>query len=181
MKAQESSELYGVMAEFATPETLLHAIRASREAGFREIEAYTPYPIEGVWEEIGHHRSKVPLLVLVGGILGGLGGFALQYWTSVIDYPLNIGGRPFNSWPAFIVPTFECTILGAAASAVIGMFFLNGLPSPYHPVFNVPRFAAASRDAYFLVIKSTDEKFDHDAVRQLLARQRASEVSDVEY
>jgi hypothetical protein len=181
MKANDAPELYGVMAEFATPEGLLAAIRASRQAGYQELEAYTPYPIEAVWEEIGHHRSKVPLLVLVGGILGGLGGFALQYWTSVIEYPLNIGGRPFNSWPAFVVPTFECTILAAAATAVLGMFFLNGLPSPYHPVFNVPRFAAASRDRYFLVIKTTDEKFDRDDARRLLATVPASEVSDVEY
>ncbi len=181
MKTEDAFQLYGVMAEFETPEGLLAGIRASRRAGYEDLDAYTPYPIEAVWEEIGHHHSKVPLLVLIGGILGGLGGFALQYWTSVIDYPLNVGGRPFNSWPAFIVPTFECTILAAAASAVFGMFFLNGLPSPYHPVFNVPRFAAASRDAYFLVIKATDDKFDLDAVRRFLGGQPVREVSDVEY
>ncbi len=121
-----------------------------------------PYPIEEVSEALGHHRSKLPPIVLTGGILGALGGYALQYWSQVIEYPMNIGGRPFHSWPAFIVPTFEMTILVAALSAMLGMFFLNGLPQPYHPVFNVPRFALASRDRYFLLIEARDPKFDRD-------------------
>lgn len=174
-------ELYGLMAEFASPEALLEAIRRARREGYRELDAYTPYPLEAVAEELGHHHSPLPLIVLVGGILGGLAGFALQYWTSAIDYPLNIGGRPFNSWPAFIVPTFECTILGAALSAVAGMFFVNGLPMPYHPVFNVPRFAQASRDRYFLVVKVKDGKFDRHATRAFLESLAPGEVSDVEY
>jgi len=119
--------------------------------------------------------------VLTGGLLGGLGGYFLQYWVAVIHYPLNIGGRPPHSWPAFIVPTFECTILAAALAAVLGMFFLNGLPHPYHPVFNVPRFALASRDRYFLAIEARDPKFDAQATRQFLLDLHASEVSDVEH
>jgi hypothetical protein len=174
-------EIYGLMAEFASPEALLSAVRRSREAGYAELEAYTPFPIEAVSEALGQHHSKLPAIVLLGGILGGLAGFALQWWTSVVDYPLNVGGRPFNSWPAFIVPTFECTILGAALSAVFGMFFVNGLPMPYHPVFNVPRFAQASRDRYFLVVKAKDQRFDRKATRAFLESLAPSEVSDVEY
>ena len=174
-------EIYGVMAEFHSSEELIEAIHKLREAGFRKMDAFTPYPIEELSEALGHHRSKLPAIVLGGGILGALGGYALQYWTQVIVYPMNVGGRPVHSWPAFIVPTFETTILGAALSAILGMFFLNGLPQPYHPVFNVPRFALASRDRYFLVIESRDPKFDREATSRLLAELHASEVSDVEH
>jgi len=172
--------LYGVMAELASAEDLIEAVEKVRAAGYTKLDAYTPYPIEALSEALGHHRSKLPLIVLGGGIAGALGGYLLQYWTQVIVYPMNIGGRPFHSWPAFIVPTFETTILGAALSAVLGMFFLNGLPHPYHPVFNVPRFALASRDRYFLVIEADDPLFDPEAVRHLLGEIHASEVSDVE-
>ena len=181
MTKNDNTSLYGVMAEYATPEALLAGIRDAKKAGYRDLDAYTPYPIEHVWEEIGHHRSKVPMIVLVGGILGCIGGFALQYWASAIEYPLNIGGRPFASWPAFVVPAFECTILAAALSAVVGMLALNGLPMPYHPVFNVDRFAAASQDRYFLVIKAKDENFERDKAREVLSSPQAHEVSDVEY
>lgn len=174
-------QLYGLLAEFSSPEALLAAAKAAREAGYRELNAYTPYPIEEVNHVLGYHRSRLPLLVLIGGLLGAVGGFALQYWTSVIDYPLNVGGRPLNSWPAFIVPTFECTILAAAITAVLGMFFLNGLPMPYHPVFNVPRFALASRDRYFLAVKINDPLFDPSGTRTFLERQGAVEVNEVEY
>ena len=180
MSLEERPRLYGLMAEFGDPEALIAAAARSHEAGYRTVDAYTPYPIEEVAHALGHHRSKLPLIVLIGGLCGMLGGYLLQYWTSVIEYPLNIGGRPFHSWPAFIVPTFECTILGAALSAVLGMFALNGLPHPYHPVFNVPRFALASRDRYFLVIEARDPKFDAEATRQLLLDLNASEVSTVE-
>jgi hypothetical protein len=177
----DGMELYGLMAEFDSPERLLAAAKRSREAGYRELDAYTPFPIEAVAEALGHHHSYLPLIVLLGGILGGLAGFGLQYWTSVLDYPLNVGGRPFNSWPAFIVPTFECTILGASLAAVLGMFFVNGLPMPHHPVFNVPRFAQASRDRYFLVVKAKDRKFERRATRAFLESLSPSEVADVEY
>lgn len=172
--------LYGVMAEFPSSDELIEAVHQARAAGYSKLDAYTPYPIEELAEALGHHRSKLPMIVLGGGIAGALGGYLLQYWTQVMVYPMNIGGRPVHSWPAFIVPTFETTILAAALSAVLGMFFLNGLPQPYHPVFNVPRFAQASRDRYFLVIEAGDPKFDRDAVRRLLVDLHASEVSDVE-
>jgi hypothetical protein len=176
----EKPALHGVMGEFDHPQDLIDAIERVREAGYTKIDAYTPYPIEEVWEAIGHHRSPVPFIVLCGGIIGGLSGFFLQYWVAAVEYPLNIGGRPFNSWPAFIPVTFECTILGAVLSAVAGVFILNGLPEPYHPVFNVDRFAHASRDRYFLCIEARDPRFDADGARQLLTELRASEVSDVE-
>ncbi|HYU35118.1 MAG TPA: DUF3341 domain-containing protein, partial [Thermoanaerobaculia bacterium] len=141
--------------------------------------AYTPYPIEEVSHALDLPRSKMPLIVLGGGITGGLGGYFLQYWSQVLEYPMNIGGRPFHSWPAFIVPTFEMTILFAALAAVLGMFALNGLPQPYHPVFNVPGFALASRDRYFLVIEARDPKFNLEETRSFLLDLHASEVSDV--
>jgi hypothetical protein len=173
--------IYGLMAEFPSADALVEAAHQVHKAGFQKVDAYTPYPIEAVSEALDLPRSKVPLLVLVGGLLGGLGGYMLQYWSQVIRYPMNIGGRPVHSWPSFIVPTFECTILGAALTAVIGMILLNGLPLPYHPVFNVPRFALASRDRYFLVIEAVDPKFDPDATRSFLADLNASEVSEVEH
>jgi hypothetical protein len=173
--------IYGLMAEFPSADALVAAAHQVHEAGFQKVDAYTPYPIEAVSEALDLPRSKVPLLVLVGGLLGGLGGYMLQYWSQVIRYPMNIGGRPVHSWPSFIVPTFECTILGAALTAVIGMILLNGLPLPYHPVFNVPRFALASRDRYFLVIEARDPKFDAAATRRFLTGLNASEVSDVEH
>lgn len=172
--------IYGLMAEFHDVEDLIAAARRSREAGYRRIEAYTPYPIEEVAAATGHHHTRLPLIVLIGGIVGALAGYGLQYWVSVIDYPLNIGGRPLHSWPAFIVPTFEMTILFAALSAVFGMFFLNGLPQPYHPVFNVPRFALASRDRYFLVIEASDPLFDREGTRRFLADLNPTEVNEVE-
>jgi hypothetical protein len=173
--------IYGLMAEFRTPEELIAAARQAREAGFRRLDAYTPFPIEEVAEATGHHHSRLPLIVLIGGIVGALSGYGLQYWASVIEYPLNIGGRPLHSWPAFIVPTFEMTILFAALSAVFGMFFLNGLPQPYHPVFNVPRFALASRDRYFLVIEAADPLFDREGTRKFLADLDPAEVNEVEH
>jgi ActD protein len=172
-------ETYGVMAEFAAADDLIAAARRLRENGYRRMDAYTPYPIEELAEALGHHRSKLPLIVLIGGLLGGLGGYGLQYWASVIAYPFNVGGRPLHSWPAFIVPTFETTVLCASLFAVLGMFALNGLPQPYHPVFNVPRFALASRDRYFLVVESRDPRFDRDALERLLLDLHASEVFDV--
>ena len=153
------------MAEFASPEELLEAARRAFAAGFRKMDAYSPFPVDGLAEAIGFHDSRVPLIVLIGGILGCLGGFFLQYWVSVIDYPINVGGRPLNSWPSFIPVTFEMTILVAALSAVFGVLALNGLPMPYHPVFNVERFELASRNRFFLCIEAAD--------RNVRSRQRA--------
>jgi hypothetical protein len=173
--------VYGLMAEFPSAEALIEAAHQVHAAGYEKVDAFTPYPIEAVSEALALPRSKVPLVVLLGGLLGGTGGYLLQYWSQVIRYPMIIGGRPFHSWSAFIVPTFECTILGASLAAVVGMIIINGLPQPYHPVFNVPRFALASRDRYFLVIEARDPKFDSDATRRFLAGLNASEVSEVDH
>jgi hypothetical protein len=180
IQASHKPALHGVIGEFRTPQDLVDAIESVRAAGYTKLDAYTPYPIEEVWEAIGHHKSPVPLIVLLGGIFGGLSGFFLQYWVSVIEYPLNVGGRPFNSWPSFIPVTFECTILGAVLAAVAGVFILNGLPEPYHPVFNVKRFAFASRDRYFLCIEARDPKFDRDQAHKLLESLHATEATDVD-
>ncbi len=180
MSAPGAARLHGLMAEFRSARSLIRACERTHEAGYRKTDAYTPYPIEEVFEALHLHRSKVPLLVLIGGILGCLGGFALCYWTSVIEYPMNIGGRPHNSWPSFIPVTFETTILVASFFAVVGMLALNGLPMPYHPVFNVKRFALASRDRYFLVIEAEDSRFDAEETRRFLASLEPTEVFDVE-
>jgi hypothetical protein len=169
------------MAEFDRDEALVAAVRRVRAEGYRRIEAYAPQPIEGLAEELGFHDTGLPLLVLIGGIVGCLGGFSLQYYLSAIYYPLNVGGRPLNSWPAFIPVTFEMTILVAALTAVLGMLALNGLPMPYHPVFNVPRFALASRNRFFLCIKATDPRFDSTATRRLLESCQPYGVYDVEH
>ncbi len=173
-------KLYGLMAEFENPQDLVDAARKTREAGFKRFDAYSPYPIEALTEALDIHDRKLPALVLGGGILGGLCGYALCYWTTVINYPLIVGGKPFHSAPAFIIPTFECTILFAAFAAVLGMLGLNGLPMPYHPVFNTPRFALASRDRFFLCIEARDPKFDHDETWAFLTRVGSHVVMDVE-
>jgi hypothetical protein len=175
-----TSPLHGLMAEFDHLGELVHAARATREAGFRCFDAYTPIPSEELTEAMDLHQNRLPLVVLLGGIVGGTGGFALQWWTSVIDYPINVGGRPLFSWPAFIPPTFECAVLGAALAVVLGMLALNGLPMPYHPVFNVPRFALSTRNRFFLCIEARDPKFDRDETRRFLERFGPREVSDVQ-
>src|SRR5437868_5339980 len=158
--AAPSFPIYGLMAEFDDPNHLVLAARQAHEAGYRCMDAYSPMPIEELHEALGSHHTKLPLIVLIGGITGCIGGYALQWWSSTMAYPLNVGGRPFHSWPAFIPVTFECTILVAALAAVFGMLALNGLPQPYHPVFNVARFALASRNRFFLCIEARDAKFD---------------------
>jgi len=173
--------IYGLLAEFREVSELVHAVRATREAGFREIDAFTPFPIEEVSEALGEHENRLPFLVLIGGVLGGIFGYVLQYWTAVVDYPLNVGGRPLHSWPSFLPITFECTVLGAALACVLGMLALNGLPTPYHPLFNVPRFALATRDRFFLCIEATDPLFDRENTRRFLERLAPREVSEVEH
>jgi len=171
--------IYGLMAEFDTPSDLVTAARRTHEEGYQKVDAYTPFPVEGLAEEIGFTKNGVPLVVLVGGILGGLSGYALQYWVSAISYPVNVGGRPYHSWPAFIVVTFEMTILFAGLAAVFGMLALNGLPMPYHPVFNVPRFAFATKDRFFLIIFSSDPKYGTESTRQFLESLGPRSISEV--
>ena len=172
--------IYGLMAEFDNPEALLVAARRARQEGYRRMDAYTPFPIEELAEAIGFHHTRLPLIVLIGGVVGCVGGYLLQYYASVIGYPLNVGGRPFHSWPSFIPVTFEMTILVAAFSAVLGMLALNGLPRPHHPVFNAPRFALATRDRFFLCIEVTDPKFDREETRRFLESLNPQEVFEVE-
>jgi hypothetical protein len=172
--------LYGLMAEFTGPDELLQAANAAYEAGYRCMDAYSPLPIHGLARALGFRHTRVPLIVLIGGLAGCVGGFYLQYWISAVDYPINVGGRPFNSWPSFVPVTFELTILIAAFAALLGMLALNGLPMPYHPVFNVERFALATRDRFFLCIEAVDPKFDRDATRAFLESLRPSTVNAVE-
>jgi len=171
--------VHGVMGEFETPEQLVSAAKRTREAGYKHVEAYTPFPIEGLSESIGFRWTAVPLITLIGGITGAITGFGLQYWCSAITYPLNIGGRPLNSWPAFIPVTFELTVLFSAISAVVGMIALNKLPQPHHPVFNVDRFAHASTDRFFLCIEARDPKFNLAESARFLQELNAKHVSEV--
>jgi hypothetical protein len=164
------ARLYGLLAEFHEPAQVVAAAHAVHEAGFRKVDAYTPYPIEELSEALELHHSPLPKLVFLGGLVGLLAGFGLCWWTSTIGYPMNIGGRPFNSWVSFIPPTFETTILFAALTAVLGMLALNGLPEPYHPVFNVEAFALASRDKFFICVESGDPKFDREGTREFLKK-----------
>jgi hypothetical protein len=173
--------IYGLMAEFRTPGELVAACRGAYAEGYRRMDAYTPYPVEEAWEAIGVHRNALPLLILLGGIAGLVGGFALEYWVSAFAYPLNVGGRPLLSLPAFIPVMFECTILAASLTAALGMIALNGLPMPYHPVFNVPQFAMASRDRFFLCIEAMDPKFERQATRDFLLRFEPVSVAEVEH
>jgi len=177
--SERRSQLFGVMGEFSTPEDLLAATKKAREAGYKHVEAYTPFPVEGLSEAVGFKWTAVPLLTLMGGVGGGLTGFGLQYWVAAITYPINIGGRPLNSWPAFIPVTFELTVLGASIFAVFGMLALNKLPQPYHPVFNVARFAQASTDKFFLCIEARDPKFDLVETSKFLQSLHAQHVNEV--
>jgi hypothetical protein len=171
--------IYGLMAEFDNPTALVNAARTAREKGYRKLDAYSPFPIEELSEALHLHKNKLPLIVLMGGLLGGLSGYILQYYVTVVYFPINIAGRPLHSWPAYIVITFEMTILFAAIAAVFGLLALCGLPMPYHPAFNVPRFALASRNRFFLCIESGDPLFDHDKTSEFLETLGPREVSEV--
>jgi hypothetical protein len=170
---------YGLVAEFDSATALVQAAAKARDEGYKRMDAYSPFPIEDLTEALGQRPTRLPLVVLLGGILGGLGGFLLQWYTATQSYPLNVGGRPLNSWPMFIPVTFECTVLGASLAAVVGMLTMNGLPMPYHPLFHIERFALASRDRFFLCIRAVDPKFDLQGTRQFLQRLGPREVTEV--
>jgi hypothetical protein len=172
--------VYGLLAKFDSADQVLAAAEKSYAAGYREMDAYTPFPVEGLSDAIGFHKTHVPLICLIGGLTGCLGGFFLQWWPNVIGYPLNIGGKPYNSWPSFIPITFELTVLCAGLATVFGMLALNGFPQPYHPVFNVSSFEAASNDKFFLCIEARDVKFDAQTTREFLLGLNAQEVSEIE-
>jgi hypothetical protein len=170
---------YGLLAEFPNTPTLIHAAEELNAKGYRRADAYTPFPVEELAEALGQKRTRIPLVVLTGALIGGISGYLLQWWICTIDYPLNIGGRPAHSWPAFVPITFEMTILTASLFAVLGMLGLNGLPRPHHPLFGVPAFARASVDGYFLCIEATDPQFDNVVTRRLLMDLGAKEVWSV--
>jgi ActD protein len=178
--ARPGRPLYGILAEFETPAELIAAARRTREEGYRRIDAYTPYPVHELTEALELPRTKLPILVFVGGLLGCGTALLMQWFATAVHYPVNVGGRPLASWPSYIPITFELTVLFAAFAAVLGMLGLNGLPMPYHPVFHVPRFALASRDRFFLCIEATDTLFDLEKTKAFLASLGAREVTEVE-
>lgn len=180
MSSDTRPETYGFLAEFENPNALVAAAQRAYERGYRRVEAYSPYPIEGLAHALGDRRNSLPLVTLLGGIIGGGGAYFLQYWTSVVAYPINVGGRPLHSWPSFIPVTFETTILFAGLAAVVGMVVASGLPRLYHPVFNVPDFQRATRDGFFLCIEAKDPQFDPEETRQFLDGLNARDVTEVE-
>ncbi len=170
---------YGLLAEFETPQAVLKAAQRARREGYRVMDAYTPYPVRGLAAALDLPRTQIPPVVLMGGLVGATTGLFMQWWTMGWDYPFNAGGRPLFSWPAFIPIMFEVMILIASLSAVIGMLFMNGLPRPHHPVFNVTRFTEASQTGFFLCIEALDPHFDAERTRQFLVAQGAKEVLEV--
>jgi hypothetical protein len=175
----DKETIYGLIAEFANDREILAAAKTAYDHGYRRMDAFTPFPVEGLPEALGRKRTFVPLIVLAGGICGGLGGYFLQWYAMAVDYPLNIGGRPYDSWPAYIPITFELTVLCAAFAATVGMLALNRLPEPYHPVFNAPEFERASTDKFFLCIEAGDAKFDRAATRAFLQTLGPEMISEV--
>jgi hypothetical protein len=181
VKRKVRPPIYGLMAEFDNPSDAVAAARRVHEEGYRKIDAFSPYPVEELSEAIDAHKTYMPHVVLIGGILGGLTGYLMQYYLSVHYYAINVGGKPLHSWPAFIPITFEMTVLGAGLFAVFGMLAMNGLPEPYHPVFNAPNFALASRDRFFVLVESADPKFDRERTGELLRSLNPREVTDVDH
>lgn len=175
----EETTLFGLMAEFEEHEELLAAARRAYAEGYRRMDGYSPFPIEGLAEALGHEYSAIPLFTLAGGIIGGLGGYFMEWYAMARLYPLNVGGRPHNSWPNFIPIVFELTVLVASVSAFLGVFILNRLPQPNHPVFNVPEFERASIDRFFLCIEAEDPKFGLEETRKFLESVKACKVTEV--
>lgn len=173
------SQLYGIVAEFLSPEDVLEAAERTREAGYTRIDAYTPFPVHGLDDAIGFFDPRIKWLIFFAGLSGGAIGLAFIYFTAVIDYPMNVGGRPMFSWPSFVPVTFECTILFASLTAFFGMLALNGLPKPYHPIFDAERFELASQTSFFLCIESQDPKFDPKTTRAFMESLGAHNVCEV--
>jgi len=180
MTQEEKKDLYGLLIELPSADALVEAAGRVHQEGYKWFESYSPFPVHGLTDAMGYRTTKVPLLVLIGGIIGCIAGFGFQYWVSVIEYPLNIGGRPLNSWPAFMPATFETTVLTAALFAVLGMLALNGLPRPNHPLFAIAEFSRATKDGFFLCIQARDRKFDEKETRAFLEGFDVKEVIDVE-
>jgi len=175
----KTTRIYGIMAEFDSASDLVAAARRTHQSGYQKIDAYSPFPVEELAEAIGFHKNRVPMVTLIGAVIGGLSGYLMQYWMNAVNYPVIVGGKPPHSWPAFIPITFEMTILFGGISAVLGMLALNGLPMPYHPVFNVPRFAMATKDRFFLIVFSTDLKYSPAGTRQFLESLGPRSISEV--
>lgn len=170
---------WGLMSEYDREDRLVAAARKMYKLGYRQMDAYSPFPVHGLSDALGVKRSKLPLLVLAAGLAGAVGGFGMQTFSAVVHYPLNIGGRPYFSWPAFLPITFETTVLCASLTAVFAMLGLNGLPKPYHSVFNAPGFERASRNGFFLCIETGDPKFDPEATRRDLELTKPSAINEV--
>jgi hypothetical protein len=177
MKTNEN--VYGVMAEFANEEEILTAVKSAYDHGYRKMDAFTPFPVDGLAEALGRKRTSVPLIVFCAGLCGGVGGYFLQWYAMAVSYPLNVGGRPLNSWPMFVPVTFELTVLSAAFGAIVGMLALNRLPEPYHPVFNLPEFERASTDKFFLCIEAGDPKFDLQQTQRFLEMLKPELIAEV--
>ncbi|HTR42323.1 MAG TPA: DUF3341 domain-containing protein [Pseudomonadales bacterium] len=175
----ETPNIYGLLAEFASEEEILAAVKSAYSHGYRRMDAFAPFPVDGLAEALGRKKTAVPLIVFFAGLCGGIGGYFLQWYAMAVSYPLNIGGRPLNSWPAYVPITFELTILSAAFAAIISMLALNRLPEPYHPVFNIPEFERASADKFFLCIEAVDPQFDLRATRNFLAALKPELIAEV--
>jgi hypothetical protein len=173
--------MYGLIAEFKDDQALVDAARQARSAGYRNIDAYAPFSVDGLSDAVGFRQDRIAPLALAGGICGGVGTYFMQWYAAVIDYPINSGGRPLHSWPAFIPATFEMTVLGAALAAFFGMLLLDGLPKLYHPIFNAHDFDLASRDRFFICIKSIDPRFDVAATREFLEKLAPVNLAEVSY
>jgi Protein of unknown function (DUF3341) len=180
MNNQASSTLHGILAEFATPEELLRASQAAYHEGYRKIDAYSPYAVEGLAEAIGFNKTRVPLVVLLGGIVGALTAYGMEWYSAAVSYPLNVGGRPLHSWPSFVPITFELTVLSAALAGAVGMLVMNGLPRLYHPVFHAPEFKLASQTRFFLCIEARDALFDAKLAHDFLATLQPISIREVE-
>jgi hypothetical protein len=171
--------IYGLVAEFDQPEPLIEAARRARDIGYVDVDAYTPFPVEELVHTLGLRKSSLPLFALIGAVVGAGGAYLLLWYSSSVDYPWNVAGRPLHSWPSYVPITFELGILGAAAFIFAAVFVLNRFPMPYHPISNVPAFRRASRDRFFLCIRSTDPRFDAQRTREFLQSLHSRRVDDV--